>query len=322
MKTIDVVKQFATETACLDYLEKSRWPNGVCCIECGSTKVERLNLNARPSGKALSGSKHRAEQRAASRRVYQCLEPECLHQFTATAGTIFHKTHLPINTWFMAIAMMGEAKKGMSANQMKRHLGINYRTAWFLNHRIRQSMQETGLLEGLVEVDETFLTPKKPRKGHPRVKNPNRDVVVGMIERGGKLRLVPVHDAKMAIIEPVIEKHVSPNATFQTDESAVYAIIGNRRFAGRHRTINHRRTYGVGENHTNSIENAFSLLKKGIYGTFHKVSIKHLGRYCNEFSYRFNRRGQQEQIFAETVKNLLRTEKLPYKKLIAGAEAN
>ena len=121
----------------------------------------------------------------------------------------------------------------------------------------------------------------------------------------------------MSAIEPVIEKHVSADATLQTDESAVYAIIGERRFPGRHRTINHARSYGIADLHTNTIENAFSLLKRGVYGTFHKVSIKHLGRYCNEFSYRFNRREAQLQMFGMTVKNLLRGEVLPYKKLTA-----
>ncbi len=124
-------------------------------------------------------------------------------------------------------------------------------------------------------------------------------------------------DSKMATIEPEIVKHIHPDATLQTDESAVYSIIGKRRFPGRHRTINHKSAYAIGESHTNSIENAFSLLKRGIYGTFHKVSIKHLGRYCNEFSYRFNRRGEQLAMFDATLKNLTRGEVLPYKKLTA-----
>ncbi|HWY07677.1 MAG TPA: IS1595 family transposase [Candidatus Acidoferrales bacterium] len=149
---------------------------------------------------------------------------------------------------------------------------------------------ESNPLARPLEADETYLTPKKPRKGKPYVKKETTDVVLGMIERGGKLRLIPMADAKMKIIEPEIEKHISPDATLQTDESAVYAIIGQRRFPGRHRTINHRNAYAIGDNHTNSIENAFSLLKRGVYGTYHKVSIKHLGRYCDEFSYRFNRR--------------------------------
>ena len=192
-----------------------------------------------------------------------------------------------------------------------------YQTAWYLAHRIREAMQEGGLLTGVVEADETYLTPKKPRKGRPYVKKEQRDVVLGMVERGGRLRLIPIADGKMSAIEPVIEKHVSADATLQTDESAVYAIIAQRRFPGRHRTINHAKSYGTADLHTNTIENAFSLLKRGVYGTLHKVSIKHLGRYCNEFSYRFNRRGEQLAMFDGTLKNLVRGEVLSYKKLTA-----
>src|SRR5439155_23346140 len=181
-------------------------------------------------------------------------------------------------------------------------------------------MQEGGLLTGVVEADETYLSPKKPRKGKPYVKKEKRDVVLGMVERGGKLRLVPIRDAKLEIIEPVLEKHVSPDAVLHTDEHSTYAIIGQRRGHGKHRAINHSRTYGIGDLHTNTVENAFSLLKRGIYGTFHKVSIKHLGRYCNEFSYRFNRRESQEQMFNETMKGLLHGQPLPFKTLTASLE--
>jgi transposase-like protein len=137
-----------------------------------------------------------------------------------------------------------------------------------------------------------------------------------MIERGGKLRLVPIGDAKMKIIEPQLLKHISPDAVLQTDKTTVYEIIGKRHFSA-HRMINHQLHYVDGPNHTNTIENAFSLLKRGVYGTFHKVSIKHLGRYCNEFSYRFNRRGEQLAMFDGTLKNLVRGKVLPYSKLTA-----
>jgi transposase-like protein len=173
------------------------------------------------------------------------------------------------------------------------------------------------VLTGVVEADETYVGGKVRRKGRPYVKKDKKDVVLGMIERGGKLKLIPVKDNKMEIIEPVLRKHISPDAMLQTDESAIYTIVGKRHFPGRHRMINHTRSYGFGDNHTNTIENAFSLLKRGIYGSFHKVSIKHLGRYCNEFSYRFNRRGEQLAMFDVTLKNLTRGEVLSYKKLIS-----
>jgi transposase-like protein len=302
MKLIDVTRRFSTEDKCLDYLEKMRWPSDIGCIHCGSVEVSTITRTA--------GKNKRV-------RIYQCLEKECGKQFSATSGTIFNDTHLPLTKWFMAIALICEAKKGISAKQLERHLGVNYRTAWHLAHRIREAMQDGGFLTGVVEADHTYFTPRKPRKGRPYVKKEERDVVLGMIERGGKLRLVPVKDAKLEITAPMLEKHVSQDATLQTDEHATFAIIGQSGYFANHRTINHQRSYAVGPNHTQHIESAFSLLKRGVYGTFHKVSIKHLGRYCNEFSYRFNRRGEQLQMFDGTLKNLVRGEALPYNKLTA-----
>jgi transposase-like protein len=303
MKLIDVHKQFQTEDQCFDYIEKMRWPNGeIGCVHCGEigriSKIER--------------EKKGKNQRT---RIYQCLA--CGKQFSATSGTIFNDTHLPLTKWFLAIALICEAKKGVSAKQLERHLGVNYRTAWHLAHRIREAMQDGGLLTGVVEADHTYFSARKPRKGKPYVKKDETDVVLGMVERGGRLRLIPIKDAKAEITGPVLEKHISPEAILQTDAHSTFEIIGQRgNFAG-HRMINHRKSYAIGENHTQSIESAFSLLKRGVYGTFHKVSIKHLGRYCNEFSYRFNRRGEQLAMFDATLKNLTRGEVLPYKKLTA-----
>src|SRR6267378_2402775 len=250
MRMIDITAKFNTDDKCLDYLERMRWPSSVCCVHCGVMNVSTITRTA--------GKNKRV-------RIYQCLEKECGKQFSATSGTIFNDTHLPLTKWFMAIALICEAKKGISAKQVERHLGVNYRTAWHLCHRIREAMQDGGgLLTGVVEADETYLTPKKPRKGKPYVKK--------------------------------------------------------EKFAA-HRIINHSKTYAIGDLHTNTIENAFSLLKRGVYGTFHKVSIKHLGRYCNEFSYRFNRRGEQLAMFSETLKHLTRGEALPYKKLTSPVSA-
>jgi transposase-like protein len=304
MKLIDVTKQFNTESKCLDYIVAARWPNGVCCVHCGVQNVSTIT-------RKKAGDNKRA-------RIYQCLEKECGKQFSATSGTIFNDTHLGLDKWFMAIAMICEAKKGMSAKQLERHLGVNYRTAWHMAHRIREAMQDGGdLLTGVVETDTTFMTPRRPRKGHPQPKDPNRAAVLGMIERGGRLRLIPVKDEKIVILEPVMRKHIGQDAFLQTDKAQVFDMIGQHIGFRGHRMINHIVSYGEGLNHTNTIENAFSLLKRGVYGTFHKVSIKHLPRYCNEFSYRFNRRGQQLQMFDATLKNIVNEKALPYQKLIA-----
>jgi hypothetical protein len=325
MNLIDVTRKFASKDACLDYLTSMRWPDGIItCMGCG---VEGKEFRHFTTNETTRKRFSKREQKIVtvsvpSRRLIEC--KGCGYQFAPTTGTVFHDSHLSLEKWFMAIALILEAKKGISALQVGRNLGIsqaNYRTVWHLCHRIREATKETGMLTGIVETDETYMGARKPRKGAPRVKNPNRDVVVGMIERGGKLRLVAVKDAKMSTIEPVMMANISPDALLQTDAAPIYEIIGGRRFPGRHRMINHRHSYGVGENHSNSIENAFSLLKKGVYGTFHKVSIKHLPRYCNEFAYRFNRRGEQPKMFEETVKGLLRGKALPFKNLI-GSETS
>jgi transposase-like protein len=321
MNLIEVTRKFASKQACEEYLAAMRWPDGVTCTKCGLIGDEhfrKFTTNETTRTRFSKRKKKTVTVKVPSRSLYEC--KGCGYQFSATTGTIFHDSHLPLEKWFMAIALILEAKKGISALQVGRHLGIseaNYRTVWYLCHRIREATHETGLLTGIVEADDTVLAPKKPRKGKPHVKKAKHDMVLGMIERGGRLRMVPIRDTKMEIIEPLIEKHVSPDATFQSDEHATYFIIGKRRFPGRNRTIDHSRSYAIGDNTTNSIENAFSLLKRGVYGTFHKVSIKHLGRYCNEFSYRFNRRGSQPQMFGETVKGLLKGNPLPLKKLIA-----
>jgi transposase-like protein len=310
MNLINVVAKFKTEDECIDHLIAIRWPNGVCCIKCGEMNVSEMRIAAsqRKNGKFIP-----------ARRLFRCLRPECKgYQFTAKAGTIFDKSHLSLHKWFMAIALIVEGKKGVSAKQIARHLGLesSYKTVWYLCHRIREAMQDGGLLVGVVEADHTYFSARKPRKGRPYVKKEETDVVLGMIERGGRLRMIPVKDAKADITRPVLERHISPDAILQTDAHATFEIIGESGVFAGHRMINHHKSYAMGDNHTQHIESAFSLLKRGVYGTFHKVSIKHLGRYCNEFSYRFNRRDEQAQLFNSTVKGLVNGKALRFNTLI------
>ena len=168
---IDVTDAFRTEEACLAYLTNLRWPGGVACLKCGSDHVSRA-----------FGAKGR--RGTARRQLYQCLEPLCKHQFTATTGTLFHDSHLPLVKWFLAVAIMTNAKKSVSAKQMERDLGVSYRTAWYLNHRIRKAMEETGggLFTGIVEVDETFVGGRfDKRRKRARHAKP---VVMGFVQRG------------------------------------------------------------------------------------------------------------------------------------------
>jgi transposase-like protein len=318
MNLIEVVSKFRTEADCLDYLESVRWPNGLCCIKCGEMNVYKFTTNATTRKRTNKKGETRTVV-VPSRRLYECKAKGCGYQFSATTGTVFHDSHLSLIKWFMAVGLIVEAKKGVSALQVARHLNLekSYKTVWYLCHRIRKAMKDGGLLTGIVEADHTYFSARKPRKGRPYVKKEETDVVLGMFERGGKLRLIPVKDAKADITGPVLEKHISQDAILQTDGHSTFEIIGEcGNFAG-HRIINHRKSYAIGENHTQHIESAFSLLKRGVYGTFHKVSIKHLGRYCEEFSFRFNRRESQKQLFDATLKGLVKESNLPFKTLIA-----
>src|SRR5437763_512980 len=203
MNLIDVHKQFATDDDCLTYLEQTRWPDGVRCVTCGCDRISRI----------ASSSKKQT-----SRKLFQCLEETCKQQFTATSGTIFHDTHLPLTKWFLALALISESKKGMSANQISRALGISYKASWYLCHRIRKAMGAgnavRGPLYGTVEIDETYVGGKqKGAVGRRTIgtKIPsNKEVVVGLRQRGGDLRFVHAPDVKADTIYKIIHQNVSP----------------------------------------------------------------------------------------------------------------
>ena len=302
MKLIEVGRAFATDEQCLAYLENRRWPNGVRCIVCGSDKISRITRESKSKNKRA--------------QLYQCLEPTCKQQFSATTGTIFHDSHLPLHKWFTAVALLVDAKKSMSANQLKRHLDCNYRTAWYLAHRIREAMldQDAPKLTGIVEIDETYLGGKQ--RGHFRKKK-NKDVVIGMRQRGGPVRLIQAKDATAETIYNIVAEHVAKDvSTIMTDENTAYNFELTKYHRARHRRIKHKRhVYVRGDVHTNTVENAFSLLKRGIVGSFHKISIKHLQRYLNEFNYRFNRR-EDADLFEQTVSRMAGIKALPYAKLV------
>ena len=311
MNLIDVSQAFRTDEQCLEYLEHMRWPDGVRCPICGGNQFSRVERKSATKNKR--------------NRFYQCLEPTCRTQFSATAGTLFHDSHLPLTKWFMAIALMLNAKKGLSALQLQRDLKVNYRTAWYLNHRIREAMVENdGLLTGVVEIDETYVggKTKRNKRGSRGLDRP-KDAVIGMIERGGRLRYrhIGKGNATAKQAREAFDANVSPDVkAIVTDQSPIYPFGLPKEQLGKHFTIDHSREYVSSEIpgvHTNTIESAFSLLKRGIVGSFHKVSIKHLQRYLNEFSYRFNRR-QDADIFEQTVARLMGAKPLPYKTLTAG----
>jgi len=324
MNLIDVNKKLQTEDQCLDFLEKVRWPDGIVrCPECGNEKVSRIT-------RTVDETKSRKDKKQNKRtRLYACLEPTCKYRFTPTVGTMFHDSHLPLAKWFAAVALIVHAKKGMSALQMQRHLGVNYRTAWYMGHRIRKAMAEpSGItvrellprpkLSGIVEVDETYVGGKQKGKGVYYGKK-QKAVVIGIRERGGDLRFIHTSDAKANSVQPVVTANVSPDVrAIMTDEAQIYPWILRRTgLEDRHAVIEHKfNKYVSGEVHTNTVESAFSLFKRGIVGSFHKVSHKHLHRYLSEFEYRFNGR-EEPDLFGSTVARMVGSKEMKYAELVA-----
>ncbi len=298
--------KFATDEQCLQYIQEMRWPDGVVrCPECGSKEIRRVERKA--------DSKNRRKW------FYLCAEKTCHNQFTPTSGTIFHDTHLPLIVWFQAITLMLNAKKGISAKQMQRDLGIGgYKTAWYLNHRIREAMAEGNIpmLGGIVEIDETYVGGKQKGKGVYYGKK-QKQVVMGLRERKGPLRFIHTKDAKGATWKSILEKYVDMSKVSYVMTDTSTAAMYTLKDTGKHKMIAHNIGHYVeGIVHTNTVESAFSLLKRGIVGNFHKVSIKHLQRYLNEFSYRFNRRST-DTAFMETVRRLAGFKPLPFDILTA-----
>src|SRR5579859_6825734 len=227
MNIREAYEKFATDEQCLAYIGKMRWPDGVVrCAACGSKEVKRVDRKA--------DSKNRRKW------FYLCVEKSCHNQFTPTSGTIFHDTHLPLIVWFQAIALVLNAKKGISAKQLQRDLGIGgYKTAWYLNHRIREAMAEGAIpkLGGVVEIDETYIGGKQ--RGH-KGKLKSKDVVMGIRERGGELRLIHIENNNVESLSEQIKEHVSPNVKqVMTDEFTAYpsAMIGAGIHGSKHETI-------------------------------------------------------------------------------------
>ncbi|MGH9711255.1 MAG: IS1595 family transposase [Candidatus Acidiferrales bacterium] len=301
MNLVGMMDKFGDESKCRAYLESLRWPNGVTCPRCKHN--EKL-------------------YRIAERNQFVC--SSCEYQFSVTTGTAFHDTHLPLVTWFLATVLLCEAKKGMSACQMQRSLGIKtYKTAWFLCHRIRAAMIETGKgkLDGVVEMDETYIGGVNRGKGK-KLGMENKETVIGIRKRNGDLRFFHAKDGKSATLAHFIRENISDSVdVIITDEWMAYPDAMRRTgFSGRHKTIRHKNhVYVSGDVHTNTVESAFSLLKRGIMGTWHKISVKHLPAYLDEMCFRFNNR-KNPFLFRDTILKLIASPNLEYKRLTATNE--
>lgn len=310
MNLLEITRQFSNEDECLEHLEKSRWPDGIRCSICGN--------NAVCKGTRTGSAKNKRT------RYYQCLEATCKQQFTATQGTIFHGSHLPLSTWFSAIALLADAKKSISALQIQRHLGIgSYRSAWYMCHRIRKAMEELQptKMTGTVEMDETYIGGKTKRRKSGQTRSGKFEMVFAMRERdteerNGRVRYFHIPDGKKDTIKPILEHHIRTDVKeIITDAAVVYDFSLDNRLRSRHKMVNHSTHYVSPQGyHTNTVESAFSLLKRGVVGSFHWISAKHLHRYLSEFEFRFNQRNKD--IFGLTMAEMLTTKPLPYKGLV------
>jgi transposase-like protein len=268
-----------------EYLEAQRWPNGPICPHCGNADRAKISQ--------LNGRAHRLG-------LYQC--NECREQFTVTVGSVMERSKIPLNKWLMAMHLMGVGKKGTSALQMSRMLGITYQSAWFLCHRIREAMTDLepnksgGPLGGagkIVEADETVVGGKAKNRAY-RDPAPKK-MVATLVERDGRVRSKHVKAINSKTLRPFVMKNVSRKSTLNTDEASYYVKMG-REFAD-HKAVDHSRSeyaYKLDGStvSTNSAENYFSIFKRGVYGTFHAISEQHLHRYLAEFDFRYNNRSK------------------------------
>jgi transposase-like protein len=270
---LTLVDAYDADTECRSYLEELRWPKGIVCPRCKGTTISRIK----------------------ARKVFDC--DNCRYQFSVTAGTLFHDSHLPLPKWFLAIFLMCESKKGMSANQLKRMLKVSYKTAWYLCHRIRAAMTDScpQPLTGTVEVDETFIG------GGRAMGSGNRDrhtMILAAVQRGGMIRMTK-GQRRTKETHSSVRANVSPDfANIYTEEAAGYTGIGDQ-------NTTHR---------TQTVESAFSLFKRSIVGSFHQISEKHVDRYLDEFEFRNNNRKNPYQ-FRDVLLRLMDAKAMPYSEL-------
>ena len=268
---------FHDEAKALAHIEASRWNGAPHCGHCGSLRVRRLE------GQMVG--------------YFQC--NDCREKFTVRTGSIMERSHVPLHKWLLAFHLMAASKKGMSAKQMERMLGVTYRTAWFLCHRVREAMDgaaPTGPLGGpdmVVEADETYVG-GKARNRATRKPAPKK-AVVALVERNGFARSFHVANVNAKDVRALVVTNIDRASHLMTDESPIYTRMG-REFNG-HSTVNHSASEYVttgGFKHSNTAENFFSIFKRGVIGTYHHMSEAHLGRYCAEFDLRYNTRDMND----------------------------
>lgn len=300
--------QFKTPAAAREYLERTRWPHGPVCPHCGSVSKDHYPLAGKTTRDGL----------------WKCRD--CREQFSVTVGTVFEKSKIPLNVWLTAVYLLCSSKKGMSSHQLHRTLGVTYKTAWFMTHRIREafSVNPTGPLGGsgkIVEADETYYgheegVPGKKalrgiqagmgeaeRKQMSMKRRSQKNKVVSLVERGGSVRTTIVTEVDGKSLKAVLMKQIHEDSHLMTDSSPVYnAVVADKPFAAYDQVNHYKGEYARGNVTTNTVESYFSLLKRGLIGTYHHVSSNHLHRYANEFDFRYNHRERTVEVNGERVK--------------------
>lgn len=273
--------RFKSEAAARKHLEGVRWPNGPVCPHCGVVdNASRIKGKSARPGLWFCGA--------------------CRKQFTVTVGTLFERSKIPLHKWLLAVHLLCSSKKGISTHQIHRMLGVTYKTAWFMSHRIREAMRPIAPTKRMggkgkaVEADETYIGGKEKNKHKWKrtagnIGGQGKEVVFSLVERGGKVRSQHVANVSGKTLRPILMAQIDRKSTLMTDEAGQYRDLG-RRFAG-HEKVNHGiEEYVRGNAHTNTVEGYFSILKRGITGVYHHVSPKHLKRYLGEFDFRYNER--------------------------------
>jgi transposase len=292
----DFQRQYPDDATCLEWLKNYLYPDGIYCVKCEATTLHH-RVKSRPS--------------------YSC--DHCGHHVHPTADTIFHKSPTPLTTWFYAIYLMAQTRCGISAKQIQRETGVTYKTAWRMFKQIRSMLdeQESGQLggKGGVEMDETYYGGRrKGGCGRPMVGDrKGKTTVVGVVERKGRVRAMVAADVKADTLIGIVREHVMPKSTVFTDEFASYDGLAVRGY--KHRRINHsEKIYVTGDNiHTNTIEGFWSLVKRGISGVYHNIGRHYLQSYFNEYSFRYNRRFDEQPMFLSFLKQVEKRDVVAYR---------
>ncbi len=299
---------FTDVDAARAYLEAQRWADGVACPHCGGTeKCTRME-----------GKKHRPG-------LFQC--GDCRQQFTVTVGTVFERSKVPLNKWLLATHLMASSKKGMSAHQLHRSIGVTYKTAWFMFHRIREAMKGDTLAGfgtggGIVEVDETFIG-REPGIAKSRG-TAHKMKVLSLVDRNtGRAKSMVIDDLKSRTIIPILRENIAKEATIFTDDALQYVSVGQH-FAGHDFTVHSEGQYVRGDVHTNTIEGYFSIFKRGMKGVYQHCAKHHLHRYLAEFEFRYSNRsanGVEDTARAALILKGIEGKRLTYRRLDARATA-